>query len=479
MHGDAGVHRNGVDGADESVVWREVVDAVRHAAETEVVTLECGEAHGVAAGLEEELGRLDETGADAAEPMGGEIAAAQRSGDENHAAYFRAGLENQGFDKDVAGVAIEGGFLNGATEDFFPEFLAGVGDEESADAPAHAVPHNDHGLVERIFFLNGIELPAQDGGGVGVGVAARVAVKPELKMAADGFIGAEAVDERRPCRGGVHEAVNDEDDGFVGVVGLEAGNPRGLGEFRGLEHSGEFEFFRLRLLEHDGERNGEICCERETAAVEGDGFGGEGVFEGEFGGLTTEAEDGGDAVKNMWQREILAGAGVFFSADGDQWCADAGFGRTLGDILAMDIELVGGHEFVERGIPARAGVFFRGEDKITNIQRIRPRGELGLLEGFHNAGHGEVVGFARGLVFGIGFELRGGVLRLDEQSAETFGGLAFTGVEGGFESLRQGASADGCRKNRAALGNARVLGTPRGQKTGERQKAQDAGGNLA
>ena len=365
MHGDAGVHRNGVDDADESVVWREVVDAVRHAAEGEVATLESGEAHGFAADLEEGLGMLDEAGADAAEPVGGEIAAAKRGGDENDAADFGAGFENQGLDDDVAGAALEGGFRNGTVENFFPEFLAGVGDEESADAAAHAVPDDDHGLAEWVFFLNGVELAAQDRGGVGERVAARVAVKPELKLATDGFVGAEAVDERCPCRGGVHEAVDDEDDGFVGIVGLEAGNPRGLGEFRGAEHAGEFEFFRLGLLEHHSEGNGEVGRERQTMAVERDGLGGERVFEGEFGGLAAEAKDGGDAVEDVGLREILAGAGVFLAADGDERGADAGFGRALGDIFAVNIELVGGHEFVERGIPARAGVFFRGEDQVA------------------------------------------------------------------------------------------------------------------
>ena len=38
----------------------------------------------------------------------------------------------------------------------------------------------------------------------------------------------------------------------------------------------------------------------------------------------------------------------------------------------------------------------------------------------------------------------------DEQGAEAFGGLAFSGEEGGFETLCQGASADGGRKNRSA-----------------------------
>ena len=346
--------------------------------------------------------------------MGGEIAASQGCGDENHTADFRAGFEDKGVDEDVARGAFEGGFLHGAAENFFPKLLPGIGDEESADATAHAVPDDDHGLADRVFFLNGIKLPAQDGGGVGEWVAARVAVEPELKMTADGLVGAEAVDERGPGGGGVHEAVDDEDDGFVGIVGLESGNPRGLGEFRRMEHPGEFEFFWLRLLEHDGEWHGEIGCEREAVAVEGDGFGRQRVLEGEFGGLAAEANDGGDAVENPGQGEVLEVTGVFFAADGDQRGADAGFGRVFGDIFAVDIELVGGHEIVERGIPARAGVFFCSEDKITNLQRICPRGELALLESVHHAGHSEIVGVAGGLIFRIGFELRCGVLCLDE-----------------------------------------------------------------
>jgi hypothetical protein len=92
-----------------------------------------------------------------------------------------------------------------------------------------------------------------------------------------------------------------------------------------------------------------------------------------------------------------------------------------------------------------------------------------VLKGLHSARDGEVVGVARGVVFGIGLELSGGVFCFEEESGEAFGGLLFLREEGGFESLRQLAPAYGCRKNRTAFGNARVLGTPGGEKTAERE----------
>ena len=93
--------------------------------------------------------------------------------------------------------------------------------------------------------------------------------------------------------------MNDEDDGFVGIVGLESGDSGGFGIFFGPEHAGEFEFFGLGLLEHDGEGHGEVGREGLATALEGDGLGGERVFEGEFGGFSAEANDGGDSVKNV------------------------------------------------------------------------------------------------------------------------------------------------------------------------------------
>ena len=324
-------------------------------------------------------------------------------------------------------------------EDFFPEFRAGIRDEKSADASTHAVADNDHRLADGIFFSDGIELAAQDRSGVGKGVAARVAVEPELVILADRLVAAEVVDERSPSRGSIHETVNDEDDGLVRIVGLEAGNSSGLRVFFGMEQAGEFKFFRLGFLEHHGERHGEIGGEWLPTAFERNRLGGERVFEGKFGDRASEADHRSDAVVNMGKRKSLGSASVFIAADGDDGRTDTGLDRALVDILAVDIELVGGHEFVEGGIPARAGVFFSGEDEFAirggNPERSFPWCELGLLERINNAGDGEIVGVASGGVGGICCQLARGRAGFQQKAGEASGRLALAFLESCLEAL--------------------------------------------
>ena len=61
---------------------------------------------------------------------------------------------------------------------------------------------------------------AQDGGGIGIRIAARVAVEPELVILSDDWIAAQRVDHRRPCRLRIHQAMDDEHDRLVRVVRL-------------------------------------------------------------------------------------------------------------------------------------------------------------------------------------------------------------------------------------------------------------------
>lgn len=90
MHGHSGRHRDGVDSSDESVVWREVVDAVRDAIELELVGMEGGELESLLSYFEKQTRGADQAGSDAAEPVGGEVTATERSGNKDHAADFGA-----------------------------------------------------------------------------------------------------------------------------------------------------------------------------------------------------------------------------------------------------------------------------------------------------------------------------------------------------------------------------------------------------
>ena len=159
---------------------------------------------------------------------------------------------------------------------------------------------------------------------------------------------------------------------------------------------------------------------------------------------------------------------VFFAADGYEGRPDAGLGGMFGHILAANVELVGRDEFVEGGIPARAGIFFDGEKNIApaggNSKRVGPRRDFGLLERLNHPADGKVVCVAGGRVGGIDLQGARGGAGFHQQSREGLGRLVFSLVEGGFEALRQVAPGQGGGKIWATLGNGGVLGAPRRQK---------------
>ena len=80
---------------------------------------------------------------------------------------------------------------------------------------------DNHRLAKREPFLGGVKFSPQDRSGIGIGIATRVAVKPELVIAPDVCIAAQAVEHRRPRRGRIHQPMDDKHDSLVRVVGLK------------------------------------------------------------------------------------------------------------------------------------------------------------------------------------------------------------------------------------------------------------------
>jgi len=60
--------------------------------------------------------------------------------------------------------------------------IAAVNYQQAADATTHAMPNHDHRLASRKALLQRVQLIPQDRSGIRIGVAARVAVKPELVL---------------------------------------------------------------------------------------------------------------------------------------------------------------------------------------------------------------------------------------------------------------------------------------------------------
>src|SRR5450432_3055387 len=73
------------------------------------------------------------------------------------------------------------------------KFRAGIGDQSSADASAHAVAYQDHLFAQWKFLLDGVEFLAKDERAVGIRITAGIAVKPELIVGPDLFVGAQGV----------------------------------------------------------------------------------------------------------------------------------------------------------------------------------------------------------------------------------------------------------------------------------------------
>src|SRR5205085_9433294 len=122
----------------------------------------------------------------------------------------------------LAAVRRERYFIQWLAEDFQAKLFPAVGEQQPADAAPHAMPDNDHRLARRKPLFHFIELVAEDGGGIGIRVSARIAVEPELIVLPDHRVAPKFVDHRRPRRLRIHEAVDDQDDGLVWIVRLES-----------------------------------------------------------------------------------------------------------------------------------------------------------------------------------------------------------------------------------------------------------------
>ena len=108
-----------------------------------------------------------------------------RRGDEDDAADFRAMREDGGLGEDVLVLGRHIHALGRDGEHLIPDAPLAVGDEQPADAAAHAVADDDHLLARRIVLLRLVQFAPQDGGGIRIRVAARVAEEPELVIAPD------------------------------------------------------------------------------------------------------------------------------------------------------------------------------------------------------------------------------------------------------------------------------------------------------
>ncbi len=80
---------------------------------------------------------------------------------------------------------------------------------------------HDHFLAQGESLFHRIEFFPKDRRGMWIGIAARVAVEPDLVVFANLWITAQLIDHRGPGRGRIHEPVHDKHDGLIRIVGLE------------------------------------------------------------------------------------------------------------------------------------------------------------------------------------------------------------------------------------------------------------------
>ena len=388
-------------------------------------------------------------------------------------------VEDEGVGDQLLGGGSHFRLLGRFAEVVQPDFVADISDEKPADAAAHGVADDDHFLLHGEAFFDRVEVVAQDGGGVHVRVAAGVAEDPELVVAADFLVVSEAVDHGRPGGGGGVQAVHDEDDGFVRVVGLEAGDAGGVSVFFRVDEAGEAHFFGIAVGEHDGDRDGEVGGQGEGFAIELDGFGGKGVFEAEFAGAAFEACDGGDSVVGAGEREVFFGIGVGLFAGGDDGGAEAVLFVVFLDEGTTDVELIRGGEGVEGGIPGFAGIGFAREDEVAVLGRdgegFGPRIELRVLNHGEDPGDSEIVLFADDGVIRSERQLLGGDLSSGEVSSEGGHGFPFAPFEGVVKGLMNGADgangrADGAQDGPDLADFGEVLATGEERAQGEREE---------
>ena len=199
-------------------------------------------------------------------------------------------------------------------------------------------------------------------------------------MAPDVRIAAQCVEHRRPRRGRIHQSVRDEHDGLARIVGLEPRDVRGLGVFRRPQQPRELELFGVLLRQHHRERDGKVRRQRKAASAEAHSLCVERIFEPEDAAARIETRKRRDAVINMRHRKRLAVVPARLAADRYERRAEAILGRAVRNVGAADVELVGRHKLVKRGVPLRARVGLVREHEFAAIgrhmQRLRPRVEL-------------------------------------------------------------------------------------------------------
>src|SRR5580765_1705425 len=153
-----------------------------------------------AAGFRGQVRRPDQPGADASDPAAGQVAAAERRGNEDDAPNFFAMLEKELLFEILFYVRRKFNLFRGFAEGAHPKVVAAVRDQQAADAATHAVPDYDHRLARGETLFQRVEFIPQDRGRIGIGVAAGIAVKPELVILTDRGIATQLVDQRRPGR---------------------------------------------------------------------------------------------------------------------------------------------------------------------------------------------------------------------------------------------------------------------------------------
>ena len=175
-------------------------------------------------------------------------------------------------------------------------------------------------------------------------------------MLPDVRIAAQRNDHRRPGRRRIHKPMNDEHDGLIRVVGLEARDSRGLRKMLRPQEARELLRHRICADEHRSNRDGEIGGERKAFPTETDPFGCKRVFKAEHRMPPLKSDDGGDPVERARQAEILPCVLIHFPSDGDERGAKPLLARAFGDVLSFHVKLVGRREGVKRRVPLRARI---------------------------------------------------------------------------------------------------------------------------
>src|SRR6476660_227522 len=183
-----GRHRNRINGVNKTTLRRQTVDTVGAPLRFQFLFSDVGHPKHFLAGLAAQSRLTNETGGDFPDQAGSEIAPTQWRGDENYPSNFRPMTKEQFLSKILADVRRKRHLVRRSPKNFHPKLIAAIGQEQPTDAAAHAVSDDDHRLHSREAFLHRVELLAKNRRGIGIGIAARVTIKPELVMLPDNRI---------------------------------------------------------------------------------------------------------------------------------------------------------------------------------------------------------------------------------------------------------------------------------------------------